>query len=222
MNEDIEELFLKKCQLQEKWLKIGDKRFVFFLPEDISPFINKEDPLQDFPLWARIWEGAIVLADYIYRYAPDTPSLFLEIGAGIGVVGITVASLGHKVVITDYNEDALRFAYVNALKNLGNRIKNVEIKKCDWRNPDLGQRFDFIIGSDVVYREDDYEHLMNLFKEYLKEDGEVILSEGIRKSSLKFLDILSKEYELEVRKKVIHTFSQQTPVLLIKAKKTKD
>jgi len=216
------ESFLKKYEVEEKTLKIENKNFVFFLPKDLTPFI-KEGALSEFPLWAKVWEGAIVLASYIYELDLDVPKSFLEIGAGIGVVGIIIASLGHKITITDYDEDALKFALANACKNLDSEKKeSVTVKRCDWKQPQLeGERYDYIVGSDILYREEDFDPILRLFNTYLKPTGEVILAEGIRKSSLMFLDKLSKEYEVKIRKRVLRSSDQQTPVILIRAKRVK-
>jgi len=145
----------------------------------------------------------------------------LEIGAGIGVVGVIIASLGHRVTITDYNEDALQFALANVCKNLNpEKKRSVIVKRCDWKDPQLQEEtYDFIVGSDILYREEDFEPLLKLFNSHLKQTGEVILAEGIRKTSLKFLNELSKEYEVNVAKKVLRSSKEELPVILIKAKR---
>ncbi len=216
---DLKE-FLEKYKPEEKTLRIDDRSFIFFFPRDIIPFINEKDPISNFPLWARMWEGAIVLIDYLCNQRWEKAMSFLEIGAGIGFVGIVTASLGHRVTITDYNEDALNFIHANALKNLReDEIKRVKVKKCDWNRPDLDEKYDYIIGSDVIFREEDFEPILSLFDRYLKEDGEIILSEGIRKSSLKFLEFLDKGYNVKAIKKILRSKDGEIPVILIKAKR---
>ena len=209
--------FLKKYEVDKTELKIGNRRFKFFLPQDISKFVNQEDPFADFPLWAKIWEGAIVLADYVSRLNLEIPKSFLEIGAGIGVAGIVVASYGHSVTITDYNKDALNFAWANIHINLGDEAKNVKIKKLDWRNPEIDVKYDYIIGSDVVYREEDFDPLIRLFDAALDKKGEIILSETFRKNSLRFLEILNTKYKLKAMKKVLRSHDEETHVILIRA-----
>ncbi len=214
------EEFLKKYSVEEKRLKIEKNEFVFFLPTDLTPFI-KDESISDFPLWAKVWEGSIVLISHIYELNLATPKSFLEIGAGIGVVGVIIASLGHRVTITDYNEDALQFALANVCKNLNpEKKRSVIVKRCDWKDPQLQEEtYDFIVGSDILYREEDFEPLLKLFNRHLKQTGEVILAEGIRKTSLKFLNELSKEYKVNVAKKVLRSSKEELPVILIKAKR---
>ena len=210
--------FLKKYEVDIVKLKIRDKEFNFFLPKDISNFVNQDDPFNNFPLWAKIWEGSIVLADYISGLDINRYRSFLEIGAGIGVVGIVAASFGHKVTITDYNEDALNFAYANAYKNLGHNTSNVEIKFLDWKKPNINKKYDYIIGSDIVYKEEDFEPLTRLFDIALKERGEIILAESLRKNSLKFLEILSEKYNVKAIKKVLRSDREEIPIILAKIK----
>ncbi len=206
------EEFLRKYRVDKEELIIGGKKFCFYVPSDISEFIDKEDPLSGFPLWARIWEGAIVLSEYILNMNIPKSS-FLEIGAGIGVSGIVAASAGHNVTITDYSKDALCFAYANALKNL-KKTENVKVMLLDWRDPKIEERYDYIIGSEVVYKEEDFDPLMELFKKALRKGGTIIISETIRKSSLKFLEVLSKYYSVKARIRRLRSEKEETSVIL--------
>jgi len=45
----------------------------------------------------------------------------------------------------------------------------------------------YIVGSEVVYHDQDFEPLRNLFERFLKPEGEVILCEGIREDEPGFL-----------------------------------
>jgi len=69
------EEFLKKYSVEEKRLKIEKNEFVFFLPTDLTPFI-KDESISDFPLWAKVWEGSIVLISHIYELNLQLLSLF--------------------------------------------------------------------------------------------------------------------------------------------------
>jgi len=210
--------FLKKYKVDTVELVIKKKRYTFFLPQDISDFINQDNPFDNFPLWARIWESAIVLADYLSGLSIENKKSFLEIGAGIGVVGTVVASFNHQVTITDCSEDALNFVRANVYKNLGPDVSNVEVKILDWRKPEISRNYDYIIGSDIVYKEEDFEPLIKLFDIALKKDGEIILAEGLRKNSLKFFDILSKKYKIKATKKVLRSDTEKVPIILARIK----
>ena len=210
--------FLKKYKVDTVELVIKKKRYTFFLPQDISDFINQDNPFDNFPLWARIWESAVVLADYLSGLSIENKKSFLEIGAGIGVVGTVVASFNHQVTITDCSEDALNFVRANVYKNLGPDVSNVEVKILDWRKPEISRNYDYIIGSDIVYKEEDFEPLIKLFDIALKKDGEIILAEGLRKNSLKFFDILSKKYKIKATKKVLRSDTEKVPIILARIK----
>lgn len=211
--------FFEKYEVDTVELKIRGKKFFFFLPKDISKFINQQNPLDNFPLWARIWEGAIVLADYIYSLNLETQRCLLEIGSGVGVAGIIAASLGHDVTITDYNKDAIAFACANACKNLGSK-NTVKIKILDWRKPEISKKYDYIIGSSVIYKEESFDPILDLFHMALKKDGQIILSENFSKNSLKFLEVLSRKYKVQAMKKILRSDKRKTFVILIKARPT--
>jgi 2-polyprenyl-3-methyl-5-hydroxy-6-metoxy-1,4-benzoquinol methylase len=71
------------------------------------------------------------------------------LGCGAGVVATCAGLAGFHVVVSDYYEDALRFAQVNAWRNGAPTPKGLVL---DWRNlaPNPG-RYDVVIASDVLY-----------------------------------------------------------------------
>ena len=56
----------------------------------------------------------------------------------------------------------------------------------DWRTPDPGKKYDIIVASDVVYERRFFEPLINLFKTYLRKDGQIILAEPNRNIARSF------------------------------------
>jgi len=93
----------------------------------------------------------VVLADHLASLTPNGGKNLLEIGCGLGLVGIVAAAFGHKVTMTEQNSDALNFARANALTNLSPSSPPIDIRRLDWNHPDLDDMFDLIVGSEVVY-----------------------------------------------------------------------
>lgn len=75
----------------------------------------------------------------------------LELGCGSGLVSVCASIAGFEVVASDYYEDAVRFARVNAWRNGAPPVRGLHL---DWRylptDPPL-PRFDIVIASDVLY-----------------------------------------------------------------------
>lgn len=151
---------------------------------DVDEF-NKDERL---PYWAEIWPSSIALSEYVCSrniYGKNV----LELGCGVGVVGIVAALEGAKVLMTDYEEDALKFTRMNIEKNFTQAMLDplVEVMYLDWRTPALSEKFDLIIGSDLIYEQRNHQPILNLFKQYLREDGEAILTDPNRSTLGKFL-----------------------------------
>ena len=143
------ESFQKQYETDTKDLTIRGRSFSFFVARALESFVNSQDIFKDFPLWIKIWEASIILADYLAGLKVEPEKRFLEIGCGIGLVGIVASAFGHQVTATEYNQDALNFARANALLN---RASNIEIKDMNWNKPQLQGSFDTIIGSEISIR----------------------------------------------------------------------
>lgn len=203
-------------ETEYKTVGIRGRRFTLLTPKSIEEYIDPENPLQDFPLWAKAWEASWVLADYLAGLPADPRKRFLEIGCGLGLVGVVAASFGHKVVMTEHNPDAIGFARANAEMN---HCSDVEIIDLDWNSPALYGRFDWIVGSEVVYHERDFEPLRQLFERLLEPEGEVVLSEGIRRTSLDFFKEMQKHFDLKAQQKSIRSAEKTVPVILCRMKR---
>jgi 2-polyprenyl-3-methyl-5-hydroxy-6-metoxy-1,4-benzoquinol methylase len=143
---------------------------------------------------------------------------FLEIGGGMGIVGIIASAFGHRVTMTEYNPDALNYARANAETNPPYTDSNLEITQLDWNRPRLEGLFDYIVGSEVIYKEKDFESILKLFKRYLKPEGEIILAEGVRKTSMEFFRQMGEFFEIKAQKKVLRSKERETRVILCRMK----
>jgi len=209
------ESFQQQYDVTTKKVAVGDRGFSFFLPESLDNFIDPQDVFHDFPLWAKLWEASLVLADYTAGLHVEPDKNFLEIGCGLGMVGIVASSFGHNVTMTEYNPDALNFARANALLN---NSSTINITALDWSRPQLQGSFDTIMGSEIIYREEDFNPISNLFKAYLKPGGEIILAEGIRKTGMAFMQQMSDSFHITAQKKILRSKDKEIRVMLCRMK----
>lgn len=184
----------KDLTLETEEIIVRGQTLKVYLPAKLEE-IFEGDPfleVEKFPFWARVWESSLVLADYVATIKP--PKKILELSAGLGVPSLVAAKFGHKVVATDYEKLPLELIKLSAKEN------NVflETKILDWENPDLAGRFDLIIGSEVVSRKRLFQPLIKLFKNYLEDRGEVILSHPSERKRIlvPFLHEVQKEFKI--------------------------
>ncbi len=196
-------------------LGIADRTYRFHVPKIIERFIDPDDPLHEFPLWAKIWESSIVLAGKLANRPVEPNKEYLEIGSGIGMVGIVAASFGHNITMTEYAPHARTFARANAVLN---QCVNTRTMRLDWNNPDLNGQYDYIVGSEIVYKESDINPLKGLFKKYLKPDGEIILAGEMRSTNMEFFKQMDPVFSIRVEKKIIRAENQETRVILPRLK----
>jgi len=207
------ESFYQEYETESTGVVVNGKKFNILLPKYLDPFINFVDAFHDFPLWAKIWKASWVLSGYLADMPVEPGKRLLEIGAGVGLVSIVAASFGHQITMTEYNPDALNFAHANAHLN---NCPGLPIQKLDWHHPQLKGKFDTIVASEVVYKQDDFSALIHLFRAYLRPRGQIILASEMRKTGKDLFDLLKADFDIEVEKKSLRSETGATRIMLFK------
>jgi predicted nicotinamide N-methyase len=207
------ESFYKEYETETTDLAINGHKFQILLPKDLHKFINTHNVMNDFPLWARIWPASWVLAGYLAELPVAAEKSFLEIGGGVGFASIVAASFGHRITMTEYNQDALQFARANTLIN---ECPQLDIQELDWNRPRLTGLWDYIIASEVSYRKEDVQALQTLFKSSLKKSGEVLLAGEMRKLSKDVFETFETSFDIRVIKKILRSDSDEINIFLFR------
>jgi predicted nicotinamide N-methyase len=207
------ESFYDRYQTEATEIVVAGRKFQILLPRDLNNFINPEDVLDDFPLWAKLWKASWILADFLAQKEANPDEELLEIGGGLGLVSIVGFACGHRMMMTEYNPHALEFARANAHLN---NCARLPIVRLDWNHPNLAGSFDIILASEVVYRSQDFAPLLNLFQSYLAPSGEIILASEMRKTSGEFYKFFQSEFDITIHKKVLRSENDKTMVTLFK------
>lgn len=192
---------------------VNSRRYSLLVPRSLEPFVNPLDPMAQFPLWAKIWPAAVVLAEWIALLKPDPQKTLLEIGGGLGLTSIVAASCGHRITFSEGNADALRFARASAGLNPGSPFP---IVAHDWSRPAEIGRFDLLLGSEVVYREADIPLLAQVFDACLAPGGQIVLAGEIRRTTDTFFKHMSKRYDISVQRKKLRSDKDTISVALFR------
>ena len=162
------------------------------------------------PYWAELWDSAFGLAQRLVRTGladagprtaagtvpnPPAPSSILhppsssprgpsvlDLGCGMGFAGTVAAAVGGRVLFADLERPALLFARLNSLPYRG----RVRTRRLNWQTDRLDERFDLILGADILYERAQWEFLKAFWRHHLAPGGAVLLGEPGRQTGEKF------------------------------------
>lgn len=177
-------------ELKLKILQIKD------MPAYIDKLVAKAKPGKtvELPLWAKIWPSCLFLGLYLQHAKLADVDSVLELGAGVAVIGIVAAKMGHAVTVTDIEDDALLFARINALANdVADKVTTV---KADFTKDSLDVRFGYIIGCEVLYNESTYKKVAGFVDKHLAEgpEAEVLLAMDKKRQAQEFFKAASEKF----------------------------
>ncbi|CAH0477056.1 unnamed protein product [Peronospora belbahrii] len=176
-----------------------------------------------------VWDAALLLADFLQTKAnhmyhvtssvQDEEDLFefngkkvVELGAGVGLVGMTLAVLGARVVLTD-QEYVLPLLTKNVTVNFSDETRNrlleiavPKVESCQWGEPFQSggslvswlKSTDVVIFSDVLYHASAYLLLLKTLHELVSPTTDVFFSFETRNATIEssFLLELGKTFDV--------------------------
>lgn len=145
------------------------------------------DPEDDdqIPYWAELWPAARGLAQYIWERIDFQGATVLELGAGLGLPGLVAALKGGLVTFSDYKKESLEMIARNVRRN---GIQQADYLLADWRDFQCDKKFDWIIGSDVLYNPTLNPYVALILERNLAEKGQLLFAHPSRPVTKKFLD----------------------------------
>jgi len=156
---------------------------------DESHFL--EEVTNRLPYGVALWPAAIALAhDLASRGDAFNGKRVLELGSGTGLPGTVAASLGGRVMQTDRNGLAMEVCKRNGDLN---KIEMVEYRIAEWETWDDAGRYEWIVGSDILYAEEMHPHLRRIFESNLAPRGRVLISDPFREASLRLLEAMEED-----------------------------
>lgn len=129
---------------------LDDRVFVIDGPRDADERVREASGRGgSLPYWGLLWPMSRVLASWVRTSLLIGPGVrVLEVGCGLGLVGIAASSRGASVTMTDIDPIAVAWSVHNARLNDVDALCVVH----DWRDdPDPAWSPGLVLASDVLY-----------------------------------------------------------------------
>lgn len=157
-----------------------------------------------------LWPSSIALAHELVARAHSLAGLrVLELGAGTGLPGIVAATLGARVLQTDRLDKALDLCRSNCERN---RV-TIEHRVADWTDWSDEERYDLILGADVMYAERLHSFLRHIFETNLAPHGRLLMADPFRPRSLPLLEAMETDgWKVALSKWTVGSAEQPLPI----------
>lgn len=183
-------------------VKVGDQELELAQIADMQAYLDRlVDKARggkkiELPLWAKIWPSCLVLGFYMLRFKAPENARVLDVGTDGGLCGMLAAKRGLDVVLAETDDDALLFARLNAARN--NLDDKVSVRKIDFAETEMGQKFDFIVGCEILHRDEVAESFPGFIEKHLADgkESEVLLAMDKKRGGRKFFDSIKDSYRL--------------------------
>ena len=218
--QDLYRNIKKQYKVGFESLKLGSDIHLHLLKiTDLEQVFAGKDPLRnpsEFPYWVSLWDAAIVLSRFLVSLSPAPGTTVLELGAGLAAPGLAAAALGCSVTLSDWEKMILDFERVSAAAS---GLQNVRFEILDWLNPPEMERYDVILGAEILFRDEFFDPLLGIMGRALKPDGVVYMAHDIKRKSMQpFLQKAEKEYDISASKRVLKTLEEDKEILLTRLK----
>lgn len=148
------------------------------------------------PYWAELWDSSQGVGQYLTQMLGNAgrSARVMDLGCGMGFTGMVAAALGARVLMVDMEPPALLFARLNGLQY----SPWVRARRMNWRTDRLDEKFDLIIGADILYEKTQWVYQEPFWRHHLSREGTVLLAEPGRQTGDLFLNwIKGKGWEVE-------------------------
>jgi len=179
---------------------------------------GRPEPLH-LPYWAELWDSAMGVGRFLIAEAAKERGVLwpgcaaLDLGCGMGLSGTVAAALGARVMFADLEAPALLFAAWNSAP-FRDRVRT---RQLDWRSDDLGERFDLIVGADILYERSQWEYLNPFWRSHLAPGGAVVLGEPGRQTGDRFIPWIREHgWSLTLVEVPVETRSRPIRVLVLR------
>ena len=181
-------------QLEWLGLDVQGGRIGLFLPKDPDALLDAltqeeyDRADQRMPYWAVLWPSAKALAAVVLAGPNLVGKRVLDLGCGLGLVGLTALERGATTTFLDWEANAVALARASAQAS---GLSDGTFVVADWRSPPppLGT-FDRILGADVLYEERNAPGVAVFLAAHLSPGGEAWITDPGRLHAERFAEVL--------------------------------
>jgi predicted nicotinamide N-methyase len=162
-------------------LALGDLRVRLLTVRGLENYVDAEELLRNSdapepPYWAHLWPGSRALARFVATEIDCRGRRVIDIGCGVGLVGMVAARHGAAVTVIDTAYASLCFARANATLN-GCDVAAIQT---DLRSAGVRGRFDYCFAADVTYDPALQTALADFLADRLSPGGRAWCAESVR------------------------------------------
>ncbi len=167
---------------RETW-QLGGHSLDLTWPMDIDALLDLPAVQERFardeymPYWAQPWPASVLLAEAVLAGEEGRGRAAVELGCGVGVVSLAAAIKGWSITASDYDEDAIAFAELNAARN---GVGLAGTARLDFRVPLKEPAYERVFGADLTYERRNAEPLARWLASALVAGGTAWLSDPNR------------------------------------------
>ena len=147
---------------------------------------------------AHVWDGGLQLASLFACGELTLPrhGHIVELGAGTGLVGLTLSSLGHDILLTDLPR--AEFVLLENIRLNGSRTR---FQTLDWSTPPAATA-DALVMADVTYNTDSHVILLATIDRMSRPGTQIVFASKLRhEDELAFISRLCERYECTWRRR---------------------
>jgi len=187
-------------ELTSSNVNLGTRTVVLRVPADPDQILRDSIDAQHRgehttdPYWGLLWNAATPMAKLVLRREWPAGATTVELGCGIGLVGIAGLMAGLDLTFTDLVADAVELAVQNATDN---GFPNARGHVLDWRTPDHGP-VDVLLASDVLYDASLHEPLLLAAGRLLKPRGTLWIGDPGRELARSFIQTAGDEWSVRL------------------------
>jgi predicted nicotinamide N-methyase len=184
---------LDEIALEDYRLRVGEREWSVLHTGALISFVDEQQFLSEpkdsrLPYGLALWPASIALAHELAgRGDALRGARVLELGAGTGLPGIVAAALGARVTQSDRHDASLAICRQNGDRN---NVTEIDYRLADWAQWRDSERYQWIVGADILYAESSQAHLRQIFESNLAPGGRILVSDPFRLSSIRFLETL--------------------------------
>ncbi len=181
----------KKLNYSYETLRIGELDIHVRSLRDTQEYQDENDIAlnvgitdSQWSLFGVIWPAGFVLATLMEQKNVEGLKI-LEIGCGLALASLVLKVRGCDVTVTDYNPAVSNFLKENVRIN---ECLDIPFIQANWQDRDfsLGESYDLIIGSDILYERNHPQDIADFIDRNAKPKCEVIIVDPNRGNQNRF------------------------------------